>query len=41
MNRIVEHCNSVIVAGLHRMLVELLGVGWPEVLADVLADVFF
>ena len=36
MNGIVEHYNCVIVTGLHTMLVELPGVGWPEVLPDVL-----
>ena len=34
---IVEHCNGIIVARLLRMLVELLGIGWPEVLLYVLA----
>ena len=37
MNGIVERYNGIIVSGLHRMLVELPGVGWPKVLPDVLA----
>ena len=40
MNGIVEYCNGIIVAGLHRMLVELPGVGWPEVLPDILAGLY-
>ena len=32
--------NGIIVARLHRMLVELPGVGWPEVLPDVLAGLY-
>ena len=33
---ILECCNGIIVAGLYRMLVKVLGVGWLEVLPDVL-----
>ena len=37
MNGIVECYNGIIVVRLRRMLVELPGVGWPEVLPNVLA----
>ena len=38
MNGIVEHHNGTIVAGLRRMLVKFLGLGWPKVLLNILVE---
>ena len=40
MNVIVDNYNGIIVAGLCRMLVELPGAEWPEVLLDVIVGLY-